>query len=619
MKNHKICMKLLTLLLCAAMTFATPLTVLAGEEPEHPFEMSEGSSPECEVYVFEVDLPAEQPQSETPAQTPETPVVTPEQPQAETPAQTPETPVETPEQSQAETLVQTPETPAETPEQPQAETPALSEDETPEEEESEVSEQQEAQTPDAEGESLSEDELENSTEGTGKEKETDEGYTDAEKYYEKGYDKSLCWAATAANMLWDANYAQQAVNPFTNEKFKSEDEVFDFFRKCFNDQGASPDIAIEYFIDGTKKIADKKGYDKLFRDDAPAGGFLKGALSDDDIKMISSQKMDPFYVLNDLNDSTGGLLIRWWLAEEFKFTSNAHWLTIVSVDKDQNGNYTGVWLADSDNDVATRAGKKGSTPEEKARLASEMPNSLTHYDVVHEIVNYKNYWVVVDFSKMHKAVIWFVCTLANNDFIEDAEDPEEWDEWEESDEPNDTENEDDWDEWEDIDDEDDDDYDDDDNKHELPEDIEQRIREIIEKDMSDDDTDDDDNNIDNTNDNSQNPVDNADLVEIIVLDYDMISEGMAENNIESFSLSNGVFVRSANTAYRMIVRRDPSALKSVYIDGNIISDYSINDLSNGSFELSLGSSLLSTLAPGTHTLKIEFNGGDDIVTMFEVK
>ena len=73
---------------------------------------------------------------------------------------------------------------------------------------------------------------------------------DAEKYslYVEGYDRLLCWAGTASNMLWMAGYAQNAINPLTGETFKSEDEVFDYYRTYFNDEAGDELACIVYFI-----------------------------------------------------------------------------------------------------------------------------------------------------------------------------------------------------------------------------------------------------------------------------------------------------------------------------------------------------------------------------------
>nr|MCR5733061.1 hypothetical protein [Lachnospiraceae bacterium] len=58
---------------------------------------------------------------------------------------------------------------------------------------------------------------------------TGNNIVDAEKFFAQGYDENLCWAATAANMLWISGYGQQAINPITDQAFQSEDEIFDYF------------------------------------------------------------------------------------------------------------------------------------------------------------------------------------------------------------------------------------------------------------------------------------------------------------------------------------------------------------------------------------------------------
>ena len=77
---------------------------------------------------------------------------------------------------------------------------------------------------------------------------------DAEKKQNTGNvadaDSELCWAATASNMLWLTGWAQQTVNPKTNETFKSEDEVFAYFIEYFADDGSAIKYGLKWFFNG---------------------------------------------------------------------------------------------------------------------------------------------------------------------------------------------------------------------------------------------------------------------------------------------------------------------------------------------------------------------------------
>ena len=83
------------------------------------------------------------------------------------------------------------------------------------------------------------------------------GLIDAEKtslnntYLEEDQqDSNLCWAASAANMLWYSGWGAQAINPETGEAFASEDELFHWFSASFNDEGGNPETAIQYLFKG---------------------------------------------------------------------------------------------------------------------------------------------------------------------------------------------------------------------------------------------------------------------------------------------------------------------------------------------------------------------------------
>ncbi len=99
-------------------------------------------------------------------------------------------------------------------------------------------------------------------------------FIDAEKYSRDAiYDSKLCWAATSSNMLWIANYAQNAINPLTNDYFMNTDEVFDYF--TFTDEASATDLGINYFISGNNIVENSDGAPKL-KENAPKGGLIEG-------------------------------------------------------------------------------------------------------------------------------------------------------------------------------------------------------------------------------------------------------------------------------------------------------------------------------------------------------
>ena len=203
----------------------------------------------------------------------------------------------------------------------------------------------------------------------------DKSLTDAEKYstepsktFEDSYDAMLCWASAASNMLWLSGYAQEAVNPSTNAVFKNEDEVFDYFRRCFFDFTGETDGAVEYFLKGTYPYAGEKNIAQL--------------------------------------------------REKENLNQGAHMLTITGIVKDENETddtkkYKGIILADSDNHPVIKQSASKDSPEEKARKAALAPNVYTFYPLSFETVGDANKWVIKNYMDDSDlvTVIKSVCTI----------------------------------------------------------------------------------------------------------------------------------------------------------------------------------------------------------------
>lgn len=396
--------------------------------------------------------------------------------------------------------------------------------------------------------------------------EIDPENIDAEKYSNKdadeGYDTLLCWAATAANMLWTTEYAQHAINPFTNESFQNEDEVFDYFRKCFQDNNGSPDGAITYFTEGTYEFTGDKDFSQI-REDSPGGALLPNSLGPDSLKVEEAKDESILALIGDMVDKAAGALLKWWTG--VKFDDGAHWLTVQSLEWSDES-YTGIWLADSDSDPATDAGLVGNTPEDKAALAKDRPNVYTYFPLSLETIDGEKLWRVVGYPTdgNTQAIITFICTLSKyGSYVPvvpvPAPEPEPessttyYEEPQSVEVPQSTE------------------------QAPAPMEYEEQIKRAIAL--------------------------SGDHEALIKL----TKEIMLNNGRRVLSLTNGVFDREKDVEFRLFVLNSATILNNVYLDGQRLglNQYTIVNNPNGTFEIVLGSELLKTLENGYHSFKLE--------------
>lgn len=210
---------------------------------------------------------------------------------------------------------------------------------------------------------------------------------DAEKFsLEIGnYDAQLCWAATAANMLWISGYAEQVVNPATGIAFASVDEVFDYFRKQFSDQVGRPDGALSLFFSGEYPFTDEAGWSQLRNPNNTTA--LMPEVTDENYGAYwaekSGEKLD---LLDNLMSVSAGVLLRGVLYEGngiYKYDEDfAHWVTAVGVIinpdvTDLADRYKAILIANSDNNPNNLLVEIPN--EEKAIRAANAINTYTIY------------------------------------------------------------------------------------------------------------------------------------------------------------------------------------------------------------------------------------------------
>lgn len=487
----------------------------------------------------------------------------------------------------------------------------------------------------------------------GVKKEVIPNHVDADKYNAPNYDELLCWAATAANMLWNGGYAANAVNPLTNGKFKNVDEVFDYFRKCFTDEAGVPDGAIEYFMSGTYKYNGDEGISVL-RDNAPAGGLLKDETYKTEITYLNKPGL--IAAIEELKDITAGTLLHWWNVKKEDTTSGAHWLTVTELVKDSSGSgYAGIWLTDSDNDtVRPDNGPLTDDDTERARLASQMVNSKTYYPLTLERLGGSYYYIVNGFleDSSIKAFITHICTLTNmitqkdtdssdddaagennaheensaptensvpavDDYLPDSYFEENFDSWMEEyiqeyldflmdnytemksaslmNNYSDVK----FDSWTN-------DY--------FKKKMDSLIVEYLRKNNADNDP---------ASDGTPQTFDNITKAEIMNQLYKDLKAMMVQKGLVVYSPTGNIFDINGNYIYGLVLRKPATTLINVYVDGKRIDMnerfYTVEINPEGLSTIRFNKEFLKSLGKGTHTIKLGFDTGNTVDTTITIQ
>jgi hypothetical protein len=175
-------------------------------------------------------------------------------------------------------------------------------------------------------------------------------WADADKTDANDDDDLMCWAATASNMLYYSGWGQ-------NFGFSDTDEIFSYFQDYWTDAGGNMVYAIDWWFNGTDpgENADYKGegisyiYPYVKGPGSYNGGTFWAGESDyylfySDYYDDTIGKDDQFdalsYIDTLLNDGYGvGLSLS---------GPSGHAVTAWGYEYDDNGDYTGVYITDSD-------------------------------------------------------------------------------------------------------------------------------------------------------------------------------------------------------------------------------------------------------------------------------
>ena len=400
---------------------------------------------------------------------------------------------------------------------------------------------------------------------------------DAEKYSVQlwNYDNQLCWAATAANMLWVSGYAQDVENPLTGELFKNEDEVLDYFRSLYEDAPGSPDRGISVFLNGSDPKEGIPGYAKLKKQPQ---GLAPEVKAEWEMSSITDNPSN-ISILDKIYERSIGVLLKSLNLITHEVGDMSHWVTVVGVivnDKTTslNERYVGIVLANSDNDPVN--GSEDVSDADRAVQAAHAPNSYTTYKL--SLVNYGDdfgeLWTVEGFLEdpVFATIITWVCSLTDKAKLEPEPQPEPEPEPEPEPQPVPVPQPD-------------------------PEPAPAPAPSYQESDSQDK------------------------AVVKTKYDFDAIEKLMKEEELTVYSPTDWVYDKANGEGFDLFVRASITRLSNLYMDGELIGlkRYSLTDCGNGVFLLSIKQEVMQKLAEGEHSFQLDHLDLDEITEIITVK
>ena len=168
---------------------------------------------------------------------------------------------------------------------------------------------------------------------------------DAEKSPTNTEDDLMCWAAAASNVLAWTGWG--LVGGMTNA-----DEMFAHFQDHWTDEGGNPYFGWDWWFDGTN---DTQGVSGWSQEDVDGGGGFYPTLTYTDYVLFTSADATALSAIDYLLHNGYGSTL------SLTSSTVGHSITVWGYDYDGQGNYTGIWVTDSDDD------KYDSTPEDELR------------------------------------------------------------------------------------------------------------------------------------------------------------------------------------------------------------------------------------------------------------
>jgi hypothetical protein len=200
-------------------------------------------------------------------------------------------------------------------------------------------------------------------------------YQDAEKSPINSEDDQMCWAATASNVLNWTGWGDVWTTIAT-----AEDDVFQYFQDHWTDQGGNMYFGIDWWFDG---LNDSQGWTGWSQVDLDGGGFYNPPYFVDNYVWSS----DDANALNNI-----GTYLHEGRGVGLGLSGNiAHAITCWGYEYDEDGNYLGVYITDSDDN----------------KQMTDPPDKLMYYGVelysgkwyLHDYYSYGDYNVFI--SEVH--------------------------------------------------------------------------------------------------------------------------------------------------------------------------------------------------------------------------
>lgn len=209
------------------------------------------------------------------------------------------------------------------------------------------------------------------------------------------YDSQLCWAAAASNAIWESGWANEVINPLTNRKFASSDEIFTYFATYFEDKEGNEFYGIQWFMDAIYLPNSMEDWSHLTQEDekyARVNGYGTGEVQPGLLEEYCVDSLLDYVLLSNdnqvniqklpslLQNSSVGMTVRF--IDEFGEYSGGHAITVmgVIVDETKEGidQYVALLIADSDNNPADRDIFPLNI-EQATEVKSQQPNIYTMY------------------------------------------------------------------------------------------------------------------------------------------------------------------------------------------------------------------------------------------------
>ncbi len=227
----------------------------------------------------------------------------------------------------------------------------------------------------------------------------DTAIADAEKFniepedwHSPDTDASLCWAASASNMLWMSGWTEGLINPDTGTPFASEDEVFAYYCSHFYNGGSDVKAGIDWFFMGEFYCSAASGGRSVPKDSHnPANGLIKDFVSTEiqDNFVLTDSRWPDIEILSDCDRNSASPAVFQASVgplNEGRIVSSTHSVTCAGfivdpMETDPSLKCKAIAIINSDNDGYPSEGLINPTPEERYADKVSRPNSITFYNL----------------------------------------------------------------------------------------------------------------------------------------------------------------------------------------------------------------------------------------------